>query len=110
MAMKRMRREARPDELPESWFWGLALSSDPAIFGGEAQRRAAWAKYSHLIETNPCTRPAAWWLYSSPEPRSEAEPEHEQLERLGVLTPEERAHLAQWRAVGIIPTKGNIDR
>lgn len=103
---KRKRREARPDELPEAWHWGLALSSDPALFGGEAQRRAAWFKYRHLIEVNPCHRAACWWHFESPEPRNPAEPEHEQLERMGCLTPEERGHLAQWRAAGIFPTKG----
>lgn len=98
---RRRRRGARVEELPESWHWALALGGDAGIFGGEAERRRAWFTHSHLIETNPCTRAAGWWLYESPEPRNLAEPEHAQLERLGVLSAEERGHLEQWRQAGI---------
>lgn len=102
---RRLRRVARTDELPESWYWALALGGDSGVFESDAQRRAAWFRYRHLIELNPCHRALGWWLYESPEPRSQ-EAEHEQLERLGVLRPEERAELRAWRLAGVMTAKG----
>lgn len=103
--VKRQRRTPRVDELPESWYWALALGGEPELFGGEAERRAAWFKYRALIEVNPCHRPWGWWEYEAPERRNEGEHEHEQLERLGVLSPEERAELAEWRGAGVVPKR-----
>lgn len=60
-----------------------------------AARRAAWRKFKaallrEWIAERPGTRPAAWWLFDAPEPREEHESEAAFLERLDLLTADER--------------------
>lgn len=101
-ALKRKRREARPDELSDRQFWALALGGDDEAFESEADRRELWFRHRDELGTNPCSRADGWWRFESPEPRNESEPEHLQLERMGCLAPEERSWLAQWRKEGIL--------
>lgn len=108
-AIRKKRREIRVHELTERQFWALALGGDDEAFASEDERRELYFRHRDELTTNPTTRADGWWLYESLEPRNEAEQEHEQLERMGCLTPEERGHLAQWRAAGIFAER-NMNR
>jgi hypothetical protein len=66
-------------------------------FASEEARRAAWEIHRDELlarEHIPGNRPAAWWDYEAPEPRDHREAEADQLQRLGLLTPDELAALA----------------
>lgn len=104
-AIRKKRREIRTHELTERQFWALALGGDDEAFASEDERRELYFRHRDELGTNPTTRADGWWRFESPEAKSATEPEHEQLERMGCLTPEERGHLEQWRAVGIFPER-----
>jgi len=78
---------------------GVALFEDEPGFESEQEEREAWERHREALlaecaaERPARWRPAAWWKYEAPEPRNKDEPEAEQLARLGLLTPEERALL-----------------
>jgi len=54
------------------------------------EMRSAWsdcqdAVLADHLERFPCSRPWAWWQFSSPEPRDEAIEQREQLQRLEAI-------------------------
>jgi hypothetical protein len=59
----------------------------------EACRKAWPALRQQALEwcaaNRPCTRPLAWWLWGSPQPRDYSQSEFAQLDALGVLTADE---------------------
>ena len=72
---------------------GASLNGGTPIYESEEERREAWEYYraSLLNEAGPGHRPAAWWEYDAPEPRDRTIGQSLQLDRLGLLTPDERA-------------------
>ena len=74
-------------------------NSDGSTYQGapptEEELRRAWQVVRHSVmrrwvRDHPMTRPPAWWRYSAPEPRDEAdESEGEYLRRHGLLEPGE---------------------
>jgi hypothetical protein len=75
----------------------IAPDSRGRAFTSEAERLAAWEVHRDELlarEHIPGNRPAAWWDFESPEPRDHREAEADQLQRLGLLTPDELAAFA----------------
>lgn len=81
---------------------GPCLAHQPPEFfkrdGGENVEgvREAWTAMKDEILAawdSPGRRPSAWWWFDSPEPRNSDMGEAEQLDGLGLLTPEELAAL-----------------
>ena len=70
-------------------FFGESWGDHPSAADLD-EMKTAWedcqdAVLAEHIERFPCSRPWAWWEFSSPEPRDESKPEREQLIPLGVL-------------------------
>jgi hypothetical protein len=67
-----------------------------------AEMREAWSALRGAILgawNYPGRRPWAWWLFDSPEPRANDEPEADQLRRLALLKPDEAARLTEQERV-----------
>jgi len=71
---------------------------DPQFADDEA-RRKAWEEHREVILAfvNKTTRPWAWWQFECEEAQDYTQGDA-QLERLGVLTDEEKVRVAKWRA------------
>ena len=96
MAVRRRGKSRR-----NRWHDGHELQVlDGVDWFGDAWGNDPW---NGLIERRPCTRPWAWWRWDAPEPRSEALPEPEQLDRLGLLSEEEQDALREAELVGNEP-------
>ena len=73
------------------------------LIGGQAfatpqeYERAWWTHREELLASvNPTTRPAAWWALEFKGERRPRERDRQALERLGLLTPEEKHLVEKW--------------
>ncbi len=100
--MPRHRRipKTRTREMGYLEGWELLIGpGGRSAFASDAARRAAWQAHREEILKRwehgyPGMRPSAWWRYDAPEPRLENERDAEALERLGLLSDEERGRVA----------------
>ncbi len=81
-------------------------------FKDEEHRRQLWAEHREQLlaykfgftmdeklgPREPGTRPAAWWNYEAPGPRLPGETQPEALDRMGLLSDDERKAIARARA------------
>jgi hypothetical protein len=69
-----------------------------AGFDSRAELEAAWWRHRDelLASVNATTRPAAWWALEFKGERKPGERDWQALERLGMLTDEEKRLVEKW--------------
>jgi len=94
----RRRRDRRQDELTPEQDLDLICGEAMGAFGSPKEREAAWETHKNelLASTTPGFRPQAWWDFEGYSKLSDDEDDSVALERLGVLTPEEKRILRKW--------------
>jgi hypothetical protein len=102
--MPRIDRKIRrrgPELLTDAQEMNLLIGA-PGGFANDDERRKAW--FAHRDELmaalNPCTRPAGFWEFEAPGGKLPGEKGWAALERLALLTPEEKHLARKWGLIG----------
>lgn len=105
-ARRELGRYRTWEDLSYQQFFELWIGhAGESAFASPWEKKEAWRQVRDSMVPGHAEgqRPWAWWLFDSPEPRDRDVPQHIQLYRLGVLTPDEIATLNRWGGRHALP-------